>query len=98
MIITSIESIPLGEGRTFEVSGQRIAIFRSRNGQIFATQAECPHKGGPLADGLLGGNTLVCPLHTWKWDLRTGETLLGDCNIATYRTVTDASGRIDVEL
>lgn len=98
MIVTSIDSIPPGEGRTFEVSGRRIAIFRGRNGQVFATQAECPHKGGPLADGLLGGSTLICPLHTWKWDLNTGETLMGECPLTTYPAHVDGGGKINVKL
>ena len=98
MIVASIESIPPGEGRTFDVSGQRIAVFRGRNGQVFATQAECPHKFGPLADGLLGGSTLVCPLHSWKWDLNTGAALQGDCPLQIYPVTVDSNGRIGIEL
>jgi len=50
--------------------------------------------GGPLADGLIGGNTLVCPLHSWKFDLSTGEALSGDCGIKTYSVRVDEAGRI----
>src|ERR1044071_7787515 len=57
--IDAVSSIPPGEGRTFEVGSLRIAVFHTRHGEVFATQAECPHRGGPLADGLLGGSTLV---------------------------------------
>ena len=64
--------IPPGEGRTFSVGGVRIAIFHTRDGGVFATQADCPHRGGPLADGLTGGGMVVCPLHSWKFDLQTG--------------------------
>lgn len=79
-----VGGIPPGEGRTFEVGGVRIAVFNTREGQVFAVQAECPHRGGPLADGLVGGTTLVCPLHTWKFDLTTGRPLMGDCELKTY--------------
>ena len=80
----SLGQIPPGEGRNFEVQGLRIAVFHTRTGEVFATQAECPHRVGPLADGMLGGTTLVCPLHAWKFDLRTGQALYGSCDLTTY--------------
>ncbi len=84
-----IATIPPGEGRTFEVLGERVAIFRSRSGDLFASQADCPHRGGPLADGLLGGTTLICPLHAWKFDLSTGLAVAGECGIKTYPVRAD---------
>ena len=84
-VIGRISEIPPGEGRTFEVDGKRIAVFHARTGGFFATQADCPHKGGPLADGLLGGTTVVCPLHDRSWDLATGAPAANsDCPIAVY--------------
>lgn len=79
-----LAQIPPGEGRTFEVGGLRIAVFHERDGAIYATQASCPHRGGPLSDGLLGAGTLVCPLHSWKFDLASGAALLGACGLMTY--------------
>lgn len=76
--------IPAGEGRNFEIAGERIAVFHTRAGQVFATQADCPHKNGPLADGLVGGNTVICPLHSWKFDLSTGGADMGSCALKTY--------------
>ncbi len=90
----TIDAIPQGEGRNFQVGEERIAVFHSRTGQVFAVQADCPHKGGPLADGLMGGRTLVCPLHGWKFDLATGEPLMGECPIKTYAVSLNASGLI----
>jgi nitrite reductase (NADH) small subunit len=87
-------AIPPGEGRNVEAFGQRIAIFRTRAGDLFAVQASCPHRGGPLADGLVGGTTLICPLHSWKFDLSTGEVLSGECGIKTFPVRVDESGRI----
>jgi nitrite reductase (NADH) small subunit len=69
----SVERIPPGQGRLFEVQGISIAVFRSRDGSVFATQAACPHKGGPLADGILGQRTLVCPLHACGFDVCSGK-------------------------
>ena len=84
-VIGRSSEIPPGEGRTFEVDGRRIAVFHARTGGFFATQADCPHKGGPLADGMLGGTTVVCPLHDRSWDLATGAPATNsDCPIAVY--------------
>lgn len=96
--LAPVSSIPEGEGRTFSIGKARLAVFRGRGGEVFATQADCPHKGGPLADGLLGGSTLICPLHAQKFDLSTGEALSGDCRLKTYPVRLSASGQILVEL
>ena len=80
----SLADIPPGEGRTFVADGLRIAVFHARTGEVFATQAECPHRGGPLADGLLGGSTVTCPLHERVYDLATGRAIIGECDIVTY--------------
>src|ERR1700691_2282254 len=89
-----VSGIPRGEGRVYSVNGENIAVFHTRAGAVYAVQAACPHKGGPLADGLVGGTTLICPLHAWKFDLTTGEALFGDCGIKTYPVRVDESGRI----
>ena len=89
-----IGSIPPGEGRSFDACGEKIAVFRTRAGDVFAVQAECPHRRGPLADGLVGGTTLICPLHSWKFNLTTGEALFGDCDVKTYPVRVDESDEI----
>ena len=89
-----LDAIPPGEGRAFEVGSERIAVFRTRSGEVFATQADCPHRGGPLADGLIGGTTLICPLHSWKFDLATGEALMGACGLKTYAVRLDETGQM----
>ena len=90
----ALTQIPPGEGRSFDVWGRRIAIFHTRGGEVFATQSECPHRVGPLSDGLVGGSTLVCPLHGWKFNLSTGEALYGDCGLMTYPVHLTADGEI----
>jgi nitrite reductase (NADH) small subunit len=83
--IGSINQIPLGEGRNFVVDQQEVAVFRTHAGDIYATQASCPHRGGPLADGLLGGPAIVCPLHDRTFDLRSGEEVGNPCvSLKTY--------------
>jgi nitrite reductase (NADH) small subunit len=93
-----LSAIPKGEGRTFDVGVAKLAVFHGRDGRVFATQAECPHRKGPLADGLLGGSTLVCPLHEWSFDLLSGMALQGECGIRVYPIHTDSDGSLLVEL
>jgi nitrite reductase (NADH) small subunit len=89
-----LNSIPPGEGRVYSVAGERIAVFRTRAGGVYAAQAECPHRGGPLEDGLVGGTTLICPLHSWKFDLITGAALFGDCGLKTFPVRLDGPEQI----
>lgn len=96
--IGPLSAIPPGEGRSFVADGEKIAVFCTRGGKVFAVQAECPHRGGPLADGLLGGTTLICPLHGWKFDLTTGNPLMGECAIKTFAVRVDETGQIVVDL
>jgi nitrite reductase (NADH) small subunit len=93
-----LSAVPPGEGRTFDIGTRKIAVFHTRQGQLFAAQAECPHRKGPLADGLLGGSTLVCPLHSWKFDLSTGQAESGDSCLTTYPARLTGSGQIVVDL
>lgn len=81
----SIETIPVGQGRCFVIDGHEIAVFRQRDGRLFATQNRCPHKQGPLAEGVIGAGQVVCPLHAHKFDLTTGAgSQAGEC-LKTYR-------------
>jgi nitrite reductase (NADH) small subunit len=94
----TLSEIPRGEGRTFRIGDHDVAVFHSREGQAFATQARCPHKGGPLADGLVGGTTLICPLHEWTFDLRSGMAINGTCGLQTYPVTEEADGTLVLEL
>ncbi len=69
--ITNTESIPPREGRCVTVAGREIAIF-NLNGRFLAVDNKCPHKGGPLCDGIVTGTRVVCPLHGRHFDLETG--------------------------
>ena len=88
----SIDRIPPGEGQTYLVAGREIAVFRARGTDaVYATQARCPHKAGLLADGIVGDGKVICPLHSYRFDLATGTALGNACGaLATYRTaITD---------
>lgn len=89
-----VTRIPEGEGRLFECQGRLVAVFHLRSGGVRATQPSCPHRGGPLADGIVAGTTLVCPLHAWRFDLATGEPMIGDCAITIYPARLTEAGEI----
>lgn len=96
--IGTIAQIPEGEGRNFEVAGRRVAVFRLRDGRVFATQARCPHRNGPLADGIVGGDTLACPLHDWRFSLVTGQSENGSCLLEVYELRLEPDGTLVVAL
>jgi len=70
--ITDCENIPLREGRVVRIGSQEIAVFNLGD-RFLAVENRCPHRGGPLADGILSGESVVCPLHGWKIGLRKGN-------------------------
>ena len=91
----SIERISPGEGRSFRIEGTTVAVFRTRKNEVFATQAICPHKGGPLADGIIGDGKVVCPLHAYKFQLATGAALGHTCGVLeTYPVSVDEDGNV----
>ena len=55
-----------------------VAIFRTGDGKVFALRDQCPHKGGPLSQGIVHGHAVACPLHNWSIDLASGEALGAD--------------------
>jgi NAD(P)H-dependent nitrite reductase small subunit len=71
LAITPTSNIPPQEGRAVNIEGREIALF-NLDGRFLAVDNACPHKSGPLCDGLLSGNTVVCPLHGQRFDLETG--------------------------
>ncbi len=96
-VVGRVEEIPPGEGRTFVVAGTQVAVFRLRDGSLHATQAACPHAGGPLADGQTDVNVLVCPLHQYAYRWSDGVSRNGGGPIRTY-PVRERDGSLVVEV
>jgi nitrite reductase (NADH) small subunit len=92
-----VEDIPLGEGRAFVVGGTQVAVFRLRDGSLHATQAACPHAGGPLADGQTDPNVLVCPLHLYTFRWSDGGSTAGLEAVRIY-PVDDVDGDLVVRV
>ncbi|RBY93390.1 Rieske (2Fe-2S) protein [Blastococcus sp. TF02-8] len=84
VVVGRAEDVPPGEGRTFVADGEQVAVFRLRNGSLHATQAACPHAGGPLADGQTDVDVLVCPLHQYAYRWSDGSSTSGAAPIRVY--------------
>jgi nitrite reductase (NADH) small subunit len=94
-----VEDVPPGEGRAFVAGGVQVAVFRLRDGSLHATQAACPHAGGPLADGFIGNGKVVCPFHAYRFDLATGCPDGNACApLATYPAGVTRDGDVIVTL
>jgi nitrite reductase (NADH) small subunit len=96
--ITKIDNVPLREGRAVTVGGIEVAIFRLED-RCLTIENRCPHKGGPLCDGIVSGTTVVCPLHGQRFDLETGMPVLASqpACVAAYPTRVEG-GIIFVDL
>lgn len=69
--VARCEDIPLREGRSVKLGAQEIALFNLGD-RFLAVSNRCPHRNGPLSEGIVSGLSVVCPLHAWKVDLETG--------------------------
>lgn len=95
----AIDDIPVGGGRAYAIEGRQVAVFRLRDGSLRALDAVCPHRGGPLADGLADERVVICPLHGHTYDLATGcEVADGGMAVAAYPVHAAADGSIHIRL
>jgi nitrite reductase (NADH) small subunit len=69
--VTRCDNVPVREGRAVMVARREIALFNLGD-RFVATDNQCPHNGGPLCDGIVAGDSVVCPLHGWKIRLDSG--------------------------
>ena len=94
-----VGEVPVGESRAYAVDGRQIVVFRLRDGSLRALDAVCPHRGGPLADGLTDSRVVVCPLHGFTYDLATGEEVAnGGAPVGAYPVRSDDAGTIYLNL
>ncbi|MBX9635591.1 MAG: nitrite reductase small subunit NirD [Magnetospirillum sp.] len=70
--IGTLNDIPRLGARTVETPLGQVAVFRTAEDQVFALINKCPHKGGPLSEGIVSGRKIACPLHNWVIDLNSG--------------------------
>jgi len=93
--IGAASDIPLRGARTVPVAdGEEIAVFRTGSNRIYALVNRCPHKKGPLSQGIVHGDSVACPLHNWIISLSTGEAMGADVGCTPTIPVRVISGRV----
>ena len=93
-ILGPIDQIPVGDGRAFGIDGDQVAVFRLRDGSLRALSAVCSHRGGPIADGTIDQQVVMCPLHQHAFDLETGCSTTGAGPLRSYQVATDEERNI----
>lgn len=88
------QSIPLRGARVVAGPGGDIAVFRTASGAFFALRDRCPHKGGPLSQGIVHGEAVTCPLHNWVIGLADGEAQGADRGCVPKIPLRIEKGRI----
>jgi nitrite reductase (NADH) small subunit len=93
-----IAAIPPRGARVFVLGDENVAVFRTGDDQVFALRDRCPHRGGPLSQGIVHGHRVTCPLHDWVIELGSGEAVAPDrgCT-AVFETRVEA-GRVNVNV
>ena len=90
--VCALQELPELGARVLDVEGlPPIAIFRTASDQVFALRDRCPHKGGPLSQGIVAGETVTCPLHGWAIALQSGQACAPDVGCAPACVLADAS-------
>jgi nitrite reductase (NADH) small subunit len=98
--ICRVDDIPvLGSRRVAREQGPAVAIFRNAEDKVFALLDRCPHKGGPLSQGIVFGDSVACPLHNWTIALDSGEARAPDqgCTARFSIKVDDSQVYLDAD-
>jgi nitrite reductase (NADH) small subunit len=96
--IGTISDIPRQGARVVRTADGDIAVFRTADDEVFALRDKCPHKGGPLSQGIVHGRRVACPLHDWKIHLDSGLAVAPDEGCAARFPVSVADGRVLLSL
>jgi nitrite reductase (NADH) small subunit len=96
--VCKVEDIPaMGARRVARPKGAEIAIFRTLGNKVFALLDKCPHKGGPLSQGIVYGESVACPLHNWQIKLADGMAQAPDVGCATKFLVLVENGDVSLD-
>ncbi len=76
--LCTLDEIPRLGSRVVKSAQGDIAVFRTAEDEVFALLDKCPHKGGPLSQGLVAGKVVTCPMHSWKIQLDSGMAVAPD--------------------
>lgn len=92
--IAALVDIPRQGARVVKTAQGCVAVFRTLDDHVFALEDRCPHKGGPLSEGIVHGHKVTCPLHNWVFDMNTGEAQGADNGQVGTFTAKVEAGRI----
>ena len=92
--IAALDDIPPQGARVVRTPHGCVAVFRTADDRVFALDDRCPHKGGPLSEGIVHGTQVTCPLHNWVFDLATGQAQGADHGQVVTHPVRIQGGRI----
>ena len=95
--IGSLDDIPAQGARLVKTAQGCVAVFRTADDRVFALDDRCPHKGGPLSEGIVHGTSVTCPLHNWVFDMNTGQAQGADQGIVRTYPVKVQGGRILID-
>jgi nitrite reductase (NADH) small subunit len=96
--VCKLEDIqPLGARRYRRDDGTQIAVFRTATDSVFALLDRCPHKGGPLSQGIVFGEAVACPLHNWCIGLRNGSAAAPDTGYVERFAVRIVDGQVELD-
>jgi nitrite reductase (NADH) small subunit len=96
--IGDLSDIPLRGARCVKTPQGKIAVFRTTENEVFAIEDHCPHKGGPLSQGIVHAKSVTCPLHNWVISLETGKALGADEGEVRTIPVLNEDGRLFIAL
>ena len=96
--ICVLGDIPRRGCRVVQAPRGQIAVFRTADDEVFALDNRCPHKGGPLSEGIVHGRKVACPLHNWIINLEDGEATGADKGCARVFPVKLENGRIYIDM
>lgn len=96
--VGTIDDVPSRGARCVNTPEGRIAVFRTAGDQFFAIEDHCPHKGGPLSQGIVHGTAVTCPLHNWVISLETGKALGADEGLVRTVPARVEGGRLFIAL
>ncbi len=94
--IGHIDDIPLRGARCVKAPEGRIAVFRTAENEVFAIEDQCPHKGGPLSQGIVHGKAVTCPLHNFVISLESGKALGADEGAVRTIPVRNVDGQLSI--
>jgi nitrite reductase (NADH) small subunit len=93
-----VGALPERGARCVRIDDAVVAVFRTSTGEVFALRDRCPHRGGPLSQGIVHGKRVTCPLHDWVIDLETGQATGVDEGATSTFNVRIVDGRVALEL